>query len=228
MINLNELEIACYLYNKFTNYDAEYLKLRDKGVINFSDERKITSLIEWLRKWGCRQFRKRDKEGSIKSLQDWYNSNKLNLPDNELHIIDYNFDKNEKIKKCFNNLMEQTASFRDNKRSKTKVRIGPVGAAKILFAIRPHFFAPWDTSIYKGLGFSGDGEGYMQYLKKIQKVLKNLKNECIKKGIKWDNLFKRLNKKHNSYPKLIDEYYWVSITNKCKSSEIIDILINNT
>lgn len=222
MISLNELEIACYLYNKFTNYDTEYIKLKNKGIIDFSDKQNIIPLINWLRKWGCRQFGKKFVDNSVESIKTWYNSKKSNLPKNELHLIDYNFTNNEKIKKLFNNLMEQTASFRNNK--KTRVRIGPVGAAKILFAIRPNFFAPWDTSIYTKLGLSGDGGGYIEYLEKIQKVLKNLKNECNKKGIKWDNLFKRLNKKNNSYPKLIDEYYWVCMTNECDPSDIIEIL----
>jgi len=228
-MNLQNLKIACYLYDRFTDYDQSYLDLANKYKnldLNVNDQ--IIDLIKWLRSWGCRQFKNDCEDISIFSIKDWYKTNSLKIPNNDC-LIDYDLDKNkEKIIQIFDDLSNRFASNRKIKNKIIEVRIGPVGAAKILFALRPNLFSPWDTPIYNHLKSEGNGSGYIMYLREIQENLKYLKIESERKSINWANIFTYLNREHNSHPKLIDEYFWVTITKGCDTTSIEEIFNDKT
>ena len=62
-MKLAHLRTACYLYNQFSDYDAKYLSLATKYPnleLNKTDQ--VIAQIEWLRSWGCRQFKKADRK----------------------------------------------------------------------------------------------------------------------------------------------------------------------
>lgn len=221
-MKLSHLKIACYLYNQFTNYDSSYLEMTKKYPdLDLSQDLQTKALIEWLRSWGCRQFKKDDENTSLDSLRKWYESIKSKMPGKNDYLIDYDLDKNKRIiVEIFNDLSEREAATRQRGGHITTVSVGPVGTAKTLFALRPNLFCPWDTPIYKEFQLEGDGSGYVRYLLKIQQELKNLRDSLKNCSIKWAELFKYLEKQHNSYPKVIDEYYWITITNKCDPSKI--------
>lgn len=229
-MKLQNLRVACYLYNQFSNYDQKYLDLSNKYLnldLNVNDH--ITDLIKWLRSWGCRQFKKDCENISIFSIKDWYETNSLKIPDNNNFLIDYDLDNNkEKIIQIFDDLSNRLASNKKNKNKIVKVRIGPVGTAKILFALRPNFFSPWDTPIYNQLKLQGNGSGYIMYLRKIRHNLKYIKIELERKNINWANIFTYLNKEHKSYTKLIDEYFWITITKGFDISVIEEIFKGKT
>jgi hypothetical protein len=221
-MKLLHLKIACYLYNQFTDYDSTYLELSDKYPnLDLNQPTQIKALIEWLRSWGCRQFKSENEGISIDNIAAWYKSNHLNIPLKNANLIDYDLLKNKRlIIDIFNDLSERSASERHRGNTKIHVHIGPVGAAKTLFALNSNLFAPWDTSIYQDLELEGNGSGYVGYLEKIQKELIEIRNDLINSNIQWNGLFIYLEKKHKSYPKLIDEYYWIKITKKCDPSKI--------
>jgi hypothetical protein len=225
-MKLKQLKIACYLYNNFTDYDSSYLELRkDIGSSAAINPDNCKALMKWLRSWGCRQFVKECSESSETNLISWFTDNQSLLPDHSVHLIDFDLSENtQSIELLFDSLKSCIASRKKiNKKneSKSDIRVGPVGAAKLLFAIRPNIFAPWDNPIFKHFEHNPTGKGYVAYLRKIQAELKELKIECNESGIQWEHLFTLLNKQHHSYPKLIDEYYWISITNNCKPEDII-------
>ena len=213
-MKLLHLRIACYLYNQLTDYDESYLELsKQYPNLDLNKTEHIKVLINWLRSWGCRQFKKEDEDVSIKSIKDWYQSTKLKMPNRCDCLIDYDLVANEKlIIESFKNLSNQKAATRQRGDRKINVRIGPVGTAKALFALRPNLFAPWDTPIYENFQFKGNGYGYFKYLLKVKNELQEIKNSLKDNELKWDELFEYLGKKHASYPKLIDEYYWITIT----------------
>lgn len=65
------------------------------------------------------------------------------MPSRHDCLIDYNLEANKKlIIEYFNNLSDQKVATRQLKDRKIDVRIGPVGSAKILFALRPNLFSP--------------------------------------------------------------------------------------
>ncbi len=181
----------------------------------------MIALLKWLRSWGCRQFKTDDEEISINSITKWYELNKENLPSPTACLIDYDLTANKGvIISLFNDLSKQKAATKERNGYEIDVSIGPVGAAKTLFALRPNLFSPWDTPIYNELDLEGNGSGYVGYLSRIQTELKGLRSVLMKSGIDWNDLFKVLKKRHKSYPKLIDEYYWITITQGCDPSEI--------
>ncbi|MEN6353800.1 MAG: hypothetical protein ABFD02_10130 [Bacteroidales bacterium] len=181
----------------------------------------VIALIEWLRSWGCRQFGKTDEEISINGFMKWYeiHESKLPLPDDCL--IDYDLSTNRRtIITLFDDLSRQRAAKKERDGQGIDVHIGPVGAAKTLFALRPNLFSPWDTPIYKTLDLKGDGDGYVGYLSRIQEELEEVKAELLNSGTEWNNLSRVLQKRHKAYPKVIDEYFWITITQGCDPAVI--------
>lgn len=224
-MRLFDLKIACYIYNQITEYDDSYCELKKKhNELDFRKKDHIINLLDWLRKWGCRQFKKEDEYKSINSIYNWYESKKSLIPHFDIKILDYSFEGNkENIVDFFDDLSQRIACNRANK---GKVQIGVVGTAKILFALRPNLFAPWDNPIYKGLLLKGQGSGYVEYLIRIQSELRELNEDIESSKMKWEDLFSYLDKIHNSYPKLIDEYYWIKYTKKIDVLEIINYCNN--
>jgi hypothetical protein len=228
-MKLAYLRTAYYLYNQFSDYDSSYLSLSEKyPVLQLNKEEQVIALIKWLRSWGCRQFKTDDEEISIDSIVKWYELNKSKFPSPSDCLIDYDLTANKKaIISFFNDLSNRRAATKERDGHEIAVRIGPVGAAKTLFALRPNLFSPWDTPIYNELNLEGDGSGYIAYLSSIQTELKDLRTEVINSSIHWNDLFKFLKKGHKSYPKLIDEYYWITITQGCDPSEIAKFFQEN-
>ena len=221
-MTINELKIACYLYERFTDYDKGYRNLRSIDMMDLNKREHIIKLLEWLRSWGCRQFKTDDTEMSIKYLTDWYSNDSKFLPDFGLHLLDGNRIQLDITTDIFNRLQSTKISERYN--STSDVTVGPVGAAKILFALRPNFYSPWDRPICQNKGYPLDGRGYIRYLKDIQETLEGLQKECKVMGIELNDLIKITNRPISSLPKLIDEYNWVTITNKCIPSEIMRLI----
>jgi len=229
-MNLVNLKVACFLYNQFTDYDNNYLKFLSRyKSIDLSTIDQVIDLIKWLRSWGCRQFKIEFEDISISSIINWYRVNSLKIPKINNHLIDYNLDKNQdQIIEIFDDLSMREASKKKYRDKTINIRIGPVGTAKTLFALRPNLFSPWDISIYQHFKLDGNGYGYIEYLSKIQKNLKELREESVKSNLDWDNIFTYLNKKHSYYPKLIDEYFWVTITKCCDTAVIEKIFCGKT
>lgn len=221
-MTLSHLRIACYLYNQFTDYDSSYLELRNKYPrLELSQKEHVKDLIKWLRSWGCRQFKRDDEAISVSSIMSWYNLYSSNIPPPEDCLVNYDLINNRKlVASLFSDLSNRKAATKHREENNTDVRIGPVGAAKTLFALRSNLFSPWDTPIYKHFQLEGSGSGYVKYLMQIQNELNDVKSDVDNTSIGWSNLFDYLRKQHNSYPKLIDEYYWITITKGCDPFEI--------
>ncbi|OGP74215.1 MAG: hypothetical protein A2V86_13865 [Deltaproteobacteria bacterium RBG_16_49_23] len=221
-MKLAHLRTACYLYNQFSDYDAKYLSLSTKYPnLQLNDKDQVIALIEWLRSWGCRQFKKTAEKASMNSIMKWYEINESKLPSSNDCLIDYDLSANKKtIIDLFNDLSNRRAATKERGDQGIDVRIGPVGAAKTLFVLRSNLFSPWDTPIYKKLNLEGDGSGYIGYLSIIQKELKEVRAELSKSGIEWNALLEILDKRHKAYPKVIDEYFWITITRRCDPAVI--------
>lgn len=223
-MRLLHLRIACYLYNQFTNYDQSYSELSKKYQnLDPNKTEHVIALIKWLRSWGCRQFKKDNEDISIEGIMDWYRSKESRIPRRNVCLMDYDLDKNKKsIIDVFDTLSESKVAMKQQRGYKSDVHMGPVGTAKTLFALRPNLFSPWDKKIYESAEFKlkGNGSGYVEYLSKVKKELEEIRGSLKNTNINWNELFDYLQKEHKSYPKLIDEYYWVTITKGCDPLEI--------
>jgi len=217
-MKLSELAFSCWLYGRFTGFDKDYLDLLQKtdNSLCISNTKHVEALLKWLNKWGCRQFAVNYHNLAISEIRSWYG--RFRKHDfGERDSLDLTDDDLSFISDTFNGLMDKTASFRRRKSNRSRVRIGPTGAAKILFALNPEIFPPWDQAIRedKEYNYDGSGDSYVEYLRKIRSILLELKPKCEKIGFKLEELPRILERENSTLPKLIDEYSWVKITNKC-------------
>lgn len=211
-MKLYELAFACYVYGCISNYDTSYRDLLEST--NRSPDLTIVghrmALLEWLNKWGCRQFAKSYHDLASAEISDWYENFAANLPPSQKTLLELSNVEINTAVRAFDNLVQRKASMRRNKsRNESVVTVGRTGAAKILFAIRPNVFPPWDEPIREQLG-----ESYFDYLVIVKAALVEFDRECTRNGIKLSNLPEFLERPTSSLVKLIDEYFWVTITNK--------------
>ena len=225
-MTLQELSVATYLFRKFSKEDKDYLKIANIQL-EFSNSAHQEVVLTFLRKWGCRQFKKEDQAISTRSLQEWYEKHSISLPEHDQKLIDLTDSVIVSFAAMFNDLQVRQACSKKYSEKEGTSSIGPVGASKVLFSLRKHVFAPWDGPIRKRFRLSNDGKGYCKYLLQIKQDLLELQQTCIAFGISLQELLLKLNRPHTSLPKLIDEYMWVSVTRGCVPQEIINVATQN-
>lgn len=215
-VTVKELKKVCYLYSILTDSDKALKSFKQFPNVNFKNDDHLKSLIIWLRKWGCRQFMKDNKNGKWEagvrkkiSLIKMYGKNR--------DILTLKQSDSDKINKVFNEIASIKSGKKIYKNGKeSDVTIGPVGASKILFAYNADLYMPWDNPICDELEYSKDGKDYFKHLTKGQEFLRNIKITNINK------LPKLIERKDSSLPKIYDEYLWVTITNREKYAKIKD------
>lgn len=137
------------------------------------------------------------------------------MPNVNVKLLNYEINN---IENLFNSLSNTLVS---------RKKMGQVGAAKTLFALRPNVFAPWDSPIIKSLGLKGNGKDYQQYISSIKDNIRLLEKECKIKKININDLPKYIGRNNSTLPKLLDEYYWMTITNKFDPAKIYNIVNNS-
>lgn len=217
-MKLAELAFACYVYASMTDYDNSYLDFRAKvnNALDLSDEDHRQALITWLNQWGCRQFSRECHELASNEILQWYMECKDMLPavDADLHLM--SSQEIELVSKSYAKLAGKTACHKARGTKTISVTIGPTGAAKILFALRPKSLVPWDEPIRAELKLDASERSYCRYHMDIKKFLIELESQCTEQGFSLHDLPTILNRRDSTTPKLIDEFYWVTITKKCQ------------
>jgi hypothetical protein len=129
------------------------------------------------------------------------------------------------VKRAYAELVVRTASMRERPRGgQTKVEIGPTGTAKILFALRPNALVPWDEPIRRHFQLDGSAHAYIGYLHIVRKNLEELDQACKELGHRLSDLPELLNRHTSSLVKLIDEYFWVTVSRKCPAPARAELL----
>ena len=217
-MKLYELAFACYVYSHMTNYDSSFLDLinNTRPGLDLNNASHRMELLVWLNSWGCRQFAVDHHEMASEEIMKWHEDFKdLLFPEDKdltsLSEIDFRV-----IKTAYSSLCSKIASIRTLRNGNTtNVVVGPTGAAKILFAIRPNALIPWDEPIRNKFELDGDGNSYVKYLLIVINHLKELSNECRRNNFELSDLPRKLNRPSSSVTKLIDEYYWVTVSRGC-------------
>ena len=138
-MRLCELAFACYVYSQMTDYDNAYGRFLE--ATNYTPDLRIPKhrieLLEWLNRWGCRQFAKNCFDLASDEIGTWYEDSNDLLPSPDKALLDLRDADIESASTAYERLAERTASTRRRKNGgKSTVRAGPTGAAKVLFAIR--------------------------------------------------------------------------------------------
>jgi len=213
-MKLSNLAVACYIYSIVADDDS-YLKFREiiKNSPNLCKQEHRNVLLEFLNNFGCQHIAKDsdNRERASEKIHCWYKKYSKGLPQETEKLWKL---KDENLK-SFNGLhctlSELVVTCRIDGKN---VKLGHVGAAKMLFAIRPNAFPPWDSKIRKELEKRYKGRSYGDYLKHVRKVILDLKEPCKNHKINLDDLPKALGRPNSTVVKLIDEYYWITITKK--------------
>jgi hypothetical protein len=217
-MKLVELAFACYVRSAMTDYDGPYVELREntKPELDLRYPAHRHALLQWLRAWGCRQFVVEYEKLASDELADWYGQWAAALFPIETSLLDLSDAQLELVKAAYAGLADRTAGKKNSRGGKLSIaRVGPTGAAKILFALRPDALVPWDDPIRAHFRLGGSAQDYTRYLWEVRSQLQELCTDCEKLGCVFESLPTRLDRPHSSLPKLVDEYFWVTITRNC-------------
>lgn len=234
-MEISHIKLCSLIYYIITGYDKAYIELRKiPAPLDLNKDDHCKHILDFLRKWQCRQFAadKENEKITLKSIESWveqYQNLLAILNDKDIFAIKNDFI--ESFQECFINLAESKACVKKNG---TATNFGCVGAAKFLFAFRPEIFFPWDNEIIRYYENCDREFNYCTFMIKMKENLNNLKNECEDKEIKLESLKKEIEKSRRilnkteldfnlTYPKLIDEYNWVTITKKLNIKGTIEV-----
>lgn len=217
-MKLAEIAFACYIYSHMSDYDRSYLSFVEETNprLDLRLERHQMALLKWLNKWGCRQFSKDCHAQAAEEIGEWYEdiSDRLFPINKTLHSL-----SNEDLalaEQAYGGLVARTASQRTRTNGReTNVTIGPTGTAKILFAVRPNALIPWDDPIRESFGVGNSARSYIQYLQAAKDHLEELSQECDERGHNLSDLPQMLGRSTSSIAKMVDEYFWVTVSRSC-------------
>lgn len=178
--------------------------------MDFRNDHHLQELLHWLNGWGCRQFAKQYHSVAMQEIGDWADAWEGRLPTVDTHVAQLSDDAIDAIGEAFADLSRRQASVRNRKLGESPVTVGATGAAKILFAARPHAIAPWDDKIRKSLHFDQETAPFSAFTKLVRKQVRHVTEEASRFGV--SDLPKELDRPFSSLPKLIDEYYFITCT----------------
>lgn len=215
-MNLSELAFACFCYGSRTDNDRAYLQFLQTTNRNpdLNNQEHRYALIRWLNQWGCRQFAINYHHLAQEELHDWYNQHANQIFPLNRNIWELEEGDFPTIQNLFDSLLNRTASIQHRGNSEIVKRFGAIGAAKILFAIRPKCFAPWDNPIRDAFDYDNSSDSYVLYIQEIKNILLTIRTSCEHNRFTLADLPERLHRQNSSVPKLIDEYFWITITQK--------------
>jgi len=216
-MELSELAFACYIYERIGGYDESLYKFRENTKPNLDirkPEHRI-ELLKWLNKWGCRQFAKEYHILASKEIKCWYEecNNLIFLKDRCL--LELSENELESASKAYLKLTNKIASKKKVKNKELNIRIGATGAAKILFALRPKASIIWDGKIRKKKCLDESSTSYKNFHLLVKNMLEEIRESCLRNDFNISDLPKKVGRTKSSLVKLIDEYFWVTITRNC-------------
>lgn len=213
-MRLFQLAYICRIYGGLTGFDADYRAFLDKVAdkLDFRDPVHMEALLTWLRKWGCRQFARNYHELASESILGWADLWESRLPESSLTLDRLSDEDIRVVGNAYDDLSQCRASLRTRNGNRYDVRVGPTGAAKILFAARPLAFPPWDDLIRAKCGYDGGRRSYCEYLVRVREQISEFCSEAAALGVAAQDIPREVGRPKSTLPKLVDEYNWVTLT----------------
>lgn len=222
-MTLAELASGCYMYAVMTD-DGGYYKFltQTSPTLDLTKEPHRKSLLTFLNSWSCRQFVVAHHDQAAKQIEEWHQKFSSKIFPTDTSLLSLTNHELDTVEEAYNDLVNRFAAKKTLKGKGEKkgvdkevdVRFGPVGTAKIFFALRPNALMPWDDAIIDGLKLDDSSGSYRRYLEKGKEWLNELSEECKKQGFALADLPNMVGRPKSTLPKLIDEYLWVTVTNK--------------
>jgi hypothetical protein len=215
-IRLYGLAYACRIYAQFTDYDTAVERLREATgpAIDLEQATHRSALLKWLNAWGCRQFSIEHHVAAGRALRGWARRNLVLLPPPGQSLSKLSPDDVNRAAGAYERLRGVQAGLRRRGRREHAVTVGPTGAAKILYALRPDAFPPWDEPIRAALGFDGSIQSYAAFLRLAQDAIQAVISDAATHAISESEIPALIGRPAATLPKLVDEYFWVTITSR--------------
>jgi hypothetical protein len=220
-MKLYELAYACRLYQGQS--DGEYRKMR----VDLGDNPDLASpeqrqdLLEFLNKWGCR-LRRNDFDGLKKRLEEWVKDPEgfVKLPKASEDILRLGPSELDQTGNAFDALLSHFG--------------GDTRVAKTLHALRYRALPAWDARIkeecLRNHAFSRQptaGEMYAQFVRHVRAEIEDLRRNAEELGYSLAEVPRLIGRVEDSYDissvKLVDEYYWITITKEHKVPDRNDL-----
>lgn len=216
MLTLLELKRACRLYSENTNFDQTYSEFRSSTNPwpDLTRREHRDALLHWLRQWGARQFAVASHELASQEILTWYDKHISHLVPAEKNLWELTEHDLRHVRQAYASLSSRTAALIDVDGHQLQRTVGPAGTTKILFALRPRAFLPWDAAIRKRLRYGVDAHSYVSYLRRVSQLLGDLELHCQRAGFPLVELPQWLGRPDSSHPKIVDEYCWATLTRK--------------
>jgi hypothetical protein len=211
--SLTRGEIAGYLadFGGGARLDASSQRLASAtgGQVDLGVEAHRVAAIIWLRAWGCRHLRRADTAKTDEALRVWWEEWAGRLPGVQETLTGLGDARIDSAGEAFGALRAAPAASRSVQEIDCGVSFGDTAAAKLMFAIRPQAFPPWDAQIRAAFGWrAGGGDAYAQMLRLSATALDGLARRL---AVPVSDLPTVLGRPASSPPKLVDEYLLIRI-----------------
>jgi hypothetical protein len=214
-MTLAELSLGCYIYATMTSFDSGYLEFLDETVpaLDLGQQSHRKSLLTFLNGWMCR-IKEDDFDDAAAQLADWYETIKGKLFPTTTGLLALTDSDLDMVEEAFKTLAARPCC--------TGKTFASVPTAKVLFALRPNALIPWDNPMLKHFGLKGSAASYRQHLLWAKERLQELSVECTNRGFALADLPIKIERPRSTLPKLIDEYLWITVTNKFQPKQLIE------
>jgi hypothetical protein len=179
------------------------------GHVDLAVEAHRIAAIGWLRSWGCRHLRRADTSKTSGALRTWWEDWGAQLPGYDETLAGLGETDLVLTGRAYGALRAAPAASRSVKGRDVDVAFGDTATAKLLFAIRPQVFPPWDESIRLAFGRPGGADAYVRLLRQSAAALDGL---AARLAVGVSDLPEILGRPGSSPPKLVDEFLLIRIT----------------
>ena len=211
--NLSGEDIARYLaeFGAVAGSDSSSRKLAEAtgGHVDLAIPAHRAAVITWLRAWGCRHLRRADTTRTSETLRTWWNDWGARLPADHETLTGLGEAELALAGQAYDAMRTAPAAHRTVRGRELDVAFGDTATGKLLFALRPQVFPPWDEAIRLAFGRPSGGAAYVRMLRLSAAALNGLARRL---SIPVGDLAEVLGRPGSSPPKLIDEYLLIRIT----------------
>ena len=92
-----------------------------------------------------------------------------------------------------------------------------------MYALRPHAFPPWDDAIRDRFHCDGSADSYASFIRTVRHEVEELLADAAKYGISRSQLPAVIGRRESTLAKIVDEYFWVTITRGYTVPEASDV-----
>jgi hypothetical protein len=210
-MRLYELVIACRTFPP----DKSEMQFRKatQPAFDINDQQHGAALLDWLRRWGCRQFSRQHDHHTLAALSRWAAGNVKLLPKPCESIEDLSEAEIEQASVAYEALGRMVASIKHGpERKRVPTTFGPTGSAKVLFALRPNALPPWDRLIRERFKCDGSAKSYGRFLAKITHEARALIADAEALGVDRTCIGLEAGWPSFSLARMIDQYNWLTVT----------------